>query len=309
MPMLDAALSWAKSGFYVLPISSGTKHAGSILGKGWPAKSSRDPGQISTWFSASSHGLAIHVGRSGAIAFDVDHPGALPFQLREWLSADLAPFQSTRVDEPLRGHYLFATLHGKSYGNSGGRLGHSWGEVRGRNGIIVVAPTTHARASVGGQYQWRRTGPLPLLPADLDQRLPRTSEQNAAALDLPDVQAFLDAHRRSFQPELMESRMTAIRAWVSHGKSRHDAVRDGLTWLLTDAMAGLYPAQQVMDTLLAYFVSVKPSEEWSSPREFTDMVRWAVAQVRETSEDVLSGIRDAAEASADPSVKAWLGRL
>lgn len=309
MSTLDAALAWAKEGFFVLPISPATKHAGSIVGTGWPEKTSRDPHQITAWFAGSNHGLAIHVGRSGAVAFDVDRPNSLPYTLREWLTADLTPFQSTRVGEADRGHYLFATLPGKTYGNSGGRLGQAWGEVRGRNGIIVVAPTPHAQSRAGGRYRWIRTGPLPLLPEDLDRCLPARPEHSATAIDLPDVQAFLDQHRRSLQPELMACRMATVRKWVAQGKSRHDSVRDGLTWLLTEAMAGLHPAQHAVDALLAFFLSVKPVEEWSSRSEFIDMVRWAVAQVRETPDGVLTAIRVGAETSADPEIQEWLGRM
>ena len=46
MTVLEAALAWVANGFYILPIDPKTKHAGSIVGVGWPDKSSRDPKQI-----------------------------------------------------------------------------------------------------------------------------------------------------------------------------------------------------------------------------------------------------------------------
>src|SRR6478736_204142 len=67
---LTAALKYAEAGWFVLPVKPETKNAGSVLGKGWHTKSSRDPKQIAAWFAATDYQIALHVGRSGAIAFD-----------------------------------------------------------------------------------------------------------------------------------------------------------------------------------------------------------------------------------------------
>lgn len=309
MTVCEAALAWVESGFYVVPISSGTKHAGSILGKGWPEKSSRDTWQVESWFAREDVGLAIHVGRSGAIAFDVDRPSALPFPLREWLFADFAPFQATRVGQPHRGHHLFAALPGRAYGNSSGRLGSTWGEVRGRNGIIVVAPTSHAKSHEGGQYCWERTGIVPPLPFELDQRLPQRQSQSLEAVDLAEVQAFLDQHISTLAPECVMARLQSMHTWIDRGRSRHDSTRNALTWVLKDAMAGLCDAKTALDQVLNEFVMVKPREEWSSASEFTDMVRWAVAQVQDTAPEELVVRREAALTAANPSVQAWIRGL
>lgn len=305
MTVLEAALAWADAGFYVLPIYPSTKHAGSILGKGWPEKTSRDKGQLETWFAGRQVGLAIHVGRSGAIAFDVDRPNALPFPLRDWLFADFAPFQATRVGQPHRGHHLFAALPGHAYGNSSGRLGSAWGEVRGRNGIIVVAPTSHAKAHEGGQYCWERTGIVPPLPFELDQRLPQGQSQSLEAVDLAEVQAFLDQHTSALAPEWVTARLQSMHTWIAQGRSRHDSTRNTLTWVLKDAMAGLCDAKTALDQVLNEFVTVKPREEWSSASEFTDMVRWAVAQVQDTAPEELAVRREAALTAANPRIQAW----
>jgi len=71
--VLDAALAYAEAGWFVLPVN-GSKHAGSVLGRGWPDKSSRDPKQIAAWFAGNNFGVALHVGRSGAVCLDIDHP-------------------------------------------------------------------------------------------------------------------------------------------------------------------------------------------------------------------------------------------
>jgi hypothetical protein len=308
MTPLDAALAWAGAGFYVVPIAAQTKHAGSVLGKGWPDKTSRDPLQIRSWFARPSMGLAIHVGKSGCIAFDVDAPERLPLALREWLALAIAPFQSTREGQKMRGHHLFAAQPGRTYSNSTGRLGSTWGEVRGRNGIIVVAPTRHSKAADGGRYQWVITGDVPLLPMDLDGRLPKGDEQSCEAVDLSQVQGFLREHVDTACVDLLASRIGAMNRQIGRGSSRHDAARNTLTWVLRDAMAGLYPAEVAVERVLGEFLRHKPRDEWSSPSEFIDMVRWTVAQVAETSPDELLQIREAALASASPAIQKWMIR-
>lgn len=306
MSTLDAALAWAESGFYVLPISPASKHAGSVLGKGWPDKTSRDPGRIRSWFERSELGLALHVGKSGAIAFDVDRPTNLPVKLRDWLALECVPFQSTRLGQQERGHFLFAAPPGRSYGNSTGRLGSAWGEVRGRNGIIVVAPTPHAKAAEGGQYRWKRTGSLPILPVDLDRYLPNGPTSVAESVDLSQVHNFLSEHADGDCPEVVPLRLATMRAQIATGRSRHDATRNTLTWLLKESKAGLCSAQEVVESVLEEFVRFKPRDQWSSPTEFTDMVRWAVAQASSTPPDELAQLREGVLAATSREIRAWI---
>jgi len=148
---LTAALAYADAGWYVLPVRRGTKKPGSVVGDHWQDKSSRDRKQITAWFAGTTHGIALHCGRSGAVVFDVDAPDKLPDILRKHLRA--APFQSTRPDVPGRGHYIFLMPRGRSFGNGTGRLGGAWGEIRGANGVILAQPTHHPD---GGCYRWVR---------------------------------------------------------------------------------------------------------------------------------------------------------
>ncbi len=71
MDTLTAALEYAKSGWYVIPVAKDTK-APTVVGKGWHKQSSKDPEQLVAWFAGADHALGLHVGRSGAIVFDVD---------------------------------------------------------------------------------------------------------------------------------------------------------------------------------------------------------------------------------------------
>jgi hypothetical protein len=308
MTTLEAALAWAKNGFYVLPINKATKHAGSVVGVGWPEKSSKDSTQIHKWFAGSDYGLALHVGKSGAIAFDVDTPSAVPYRLREWMLYENVPFQSTRTHDPLRGHYLFATLQGRSYGNSTGRLGKDWGEVRGKNGIIVVAPTKHSKADQGGQYIWQRTGVLPYLPRDLEDKLPANSSISLDAVALAEVNEFFASHSEALVPEILDERLSDARTKFASG-SRHDTARDLLTVCLREAMAGLYSAKESVERIAYLFSTYKPQHEWSSPHEFIGMVRWAVAQVAATDSNELKQIREGALMITSQGIQEWLGGL
>ena len=305
MSTLEAALAWASNGFYVLPIDARTKHAGSIVGVGWPEKSSRNPSQIHEWFHTSNAGLAIHVGKSGAIAFDVDDPSCVPYELNQWMHFEGTPFQSTRAGEPLRGHYLFATQIGKNYGNSKGYLRGGWGEVRGKNGIIVVSPTEHQKREDGGRYLWLRTGTLPYLPQDLDEQLPESSLLTAQSVDLQQVDEFLARYNDSLCPLLLHQRIDEVRSKFRFG-SRHETALSLLLTCLREAMSGLYPAKTAVESIANLFIHFKPKSEWSTPDEFLGMVRWAVAQVAGTTDDDLAQIRDLGQLMSSPSVIRWI---
>ena len=308
MSVLDAALAWAENGFYVLPIDATTKNAGTIVGRGWPDKSSRDSQQIEKWFQTEMpYGLAIHLGKSGAIAFDVDDPSQLPNRLREWIMLESVPFQSTRTNDPLRGHYIFATPEGSSYGNSKGLLKGAWGEVRGKNGIIVVAPTSHSKHAEGGQYVWKRTGVVPLLPYALQRLLPESRYQSAQSIDMAEAETFFANYSNSICENVLETRLLDGKFWFLRG-SRHDACRDLLLVCMIDTRAGLYGAKTAVESILNLFVSIKPQDQWSSPREFIDMTLWAIAQVLQISDEEIALHRESQLTINSPQIQDWINR-
>ena len=306
--MLESALAWAKNGFYVLPIDPKTKHAGSVVGVGWPDKSSRDPKQIESWFRpGTSFGLAIHLGKSGAIAFDVDDPSQLPNRLREWIMLENVPFQSTRTNDPLRGHYFFATPEGSNYGTSKGLLKGAWGEVRGKNGIVVACPTPHSKHGEGGQYVWKRTGIVPLLPYALQRLLPEARYQSVQSIEMTEANNFFTKHSNDDCGHLLETRLAVGKSWFLRG-SRHDACRDLLLVCIKDARAGLYDAKTSVESIANLFVSIKPQDEWSSPREFIEMTLWAIAQVLQMSDEEIALHRESQLTINSPQVQDWINR-
>jgi hypothetical protein len=308
MSIREAALAYANAGWYLLPIDPNTKHAGSVVGVGWPEKSSRDPQQIEKWFQpGTTYGLAIHLGKSGAIAFDVDDPSQLPHRLREWIMLENVPFQSTRTNDPLRGHYIFATPEGSNYGNSKGLLKGAWGEVRGKNGIVVASPTPHSKHAEGGQYVWKRTGIVPLLPYALQRLLPEARYQSVQSIDMTEANNFFAKHTNDERGQFLETRLADGKSWFLRG-SRHDACRDLLLVCMIDARAGLYDAKAAVESIANLFVSIKPQDEWSSPSEFIDMTLWAIAQVLQNSDEEIALHRESQLTIHSPQVQDWINR-
>lgn len=280
--VLGAALDYAVAGFYVLPINRTTKHAGSVLGKGWPAKSSRDPKVIAAMFAGTGHGLALHLGRSGAMGFDVDNPGKLAAVLTELFAATTPPFQSTRVGQPGRGHYLFRVPEGRSIGNSLGHLPSEWGEIRGRNGIIVVEPTVHSKAEQGGRYRWESTGIIPMLPDAIADLLPDAMNADDAATDA-EVTAFLATYTEGSKPERLAPIVARYKSKVAAGGSRHDTLVACLTWACKEVIAGYVPARRMRGEFLGVHLSAladdtHPNGAEPNRKDFGGALAWALSQ-------------------------------
>ena len=285
---LEAALIYAKAGFYVGPLKAGTKNPGSVLGDNWHQKTTRDPQVIVAMFAGTDHGVFLHVGRSDALVFDVDNPEQLPELLRRAFREVTPPYQSTRPDTPGRGRYVFRQPPGRDLGNSLGRLGNGWGEVRGRNGVIVVTPTCHPD---GGRYQWIQTGAVPALPDYVAELLPDALEASEAATD-GQVAAFLEKFSDPAEPDsrdLLGMRIRDFQRKVDGGEARHATMPGHLAGAMKEAAAGLLDAKLAADTLQAVFLDVvaRPpnSAKQSAPRtgavatnEWRGLLAWAVGQ-------------------------------
>lgn len=289
---LTAALAYAAAGWYVGPLRAGTKHPGSVLDERWQEKTSREPEVIAAWFAGTDHGVFLHVGRSGAIVLDVDQPERLHPDIAKAVADTQPLFQSTRDDQPGRGHYLFAQPPGRDLGNSLGTLASGWGEIRGRNGVIVAAPSAHRD---GGRYQWQRTGAVPVLPACLAERLDDALDAAQAATDAQ-VTTFLAEHRSGTRPELLGVHVEAFDNAVRAGESRHDTMPGHLAGAMKEAAAGLIDATLAAHTLESTFlVAVAKAPQSSKQRpartgakarsEWSGLLAWAVAQGRAADVD------------------------
>ena len=296
--MLTAALAYAECGWFLLPTDPAidTKHPGSVVGDRWQDKSSRDPKQIAAWFAGTDYGIALHCGRSGAIAFDVDDPDKLPDVLAADLLGTPVPYQSTRPDTPDRGHYPFAMPPGRTLGNGLGRLSGGWGEIRGANGVIIAAPTSHPE---GGEYQWQRTGPVPVLPEEIAEQLPEASPAVDAATDAG-VRAFIASQQGRSRPEVLQGLVSVLRASFEAGESRHQSTVPVMAGAMKEARAGFYSAREAIDALWPIFLGAvtKPpasakqgaarSKEQASD-EFAGITAWGVGQALAADLDEVRG--------------------
>jgi hypothetical protein len=310
---LTAALAYIAAGLYVLPVKRVTKDPGSVVGKGWQHKSSRDAEQVVAWFAGTDHGIALHVGRSGAVVFDVDRPDAVPAALAEHLAS--APYQSTRADTPGRGHYVFAQPAGRVIGNSVGRLGGEWGDVRGTNGVIIVAPSIHPS---GGEYRWQRDGFVPILPHTLAELLPDATARDTDAATDAQVAEFLDAHTDATRPGLLGATIVRFREQVNRGRSRHETALSVAAWAMEEARAGLYDARAADEKLCSEFVTAmaEPRDGGrqlgaaAARREWAGIRAWAIGRARVSDAGARQAragaavdiLRYAAEKAAAPAV-------
>ena len=281
---LTAALAYAAAGWYVLPVRTDTKHPGSVVGAGWPSMSSRDPKTLAGWFAGTDHGIALHCGRSGAIVLDIDNYQHIPDEVLAAIETTDCPYQSTRTDQPGRGHYLLTNTTGRRIGNGLGKLAsaNKWGEVRGANGVIIVAPSIHPS---GGMYRWERTGELPAIPDYVADALPESSTPDTTATDA-EIRKFLDSHTETTKPEALNGLLTALTNKLAQGHSCHMSTLGILTDAMSEAAAGYYDARTATRTLYTPYlhtitsgtstgrILTKPEAKAS----YAGIVAWAIGQ-------------------------------
>lgn len=270
----EAAKAYAEAGWYVLPVErEGTgKNPGSIVGGQWHTKSSRNPEQIAEWFSSAypPRNIALHMGRSGAVAFDHDK-GDLPQELADAIDANTPPYQSTR---PGRAHYIFRQPPGRNIGNSGGKLGSEWGEVRGQNGVIIVAPSLNL-TSDNAPYVWKGTGVVPTLPDDIADMLSDASPVAQTATD-DAVDLFMMRYTASSSPQMLDAVTSRFEANARKG-SRHETLVECACWAMREARAGFYPAKAARQALWNIFHQTIGADRYADG-EFRGVIAWAIGQ-------------------------------
>jgi hypothetical protein len=281
---LTAALAYAAAGWYVLPVRTDTKHPGSVVGAGWPALSSRDPKTIAGWFAGSDYGIALHCGRSGAVVLDVDDYENIPDDIIAAIESTQCPYQSTRAEEPGRGHYLLANDTGRRIGNGLGKLATTpkWGEVRGANGVIIVAPSMHPS---GGRYKWERTGDVPPIPDYLAEALPDSTTPEGTATDA-EIERFLATHTETTKPEALIGLTKALTAKLAGGHSCHMSTLGVLTDAMAEAAAGYYDARTATrtlypiyrDTVTAGTSTGRILTKTEAKHSYAGIIAWAIGQ-------------------------------
>ncbi len=281
---LQAALAYAKCGWYVLPTSpNDLKNPGSVVGANWHHQSSRDPAQIKKWWSEHpDRGIVLHMLPSRAIAFDldVDRLADLPVEMQDWLQQGL--FQSTRQGESDRGHYVYALAEGEDFGNSAGAFA-GFGEVRCR-GVIAATPSPHAKAADGGRYAWGSGGVVPPLLDGARSCLRAAPEHEADPLTSAELEEFLTKHVGDERPAALDGVLATFERNVTAGMSRHSALVHALPMAFREAVAGCYPAQEAFGRVRGAFEASFAGSEPSGPGVARRRSRPASGEVRRTAE-------------------------
>jgi hypothetical protein len=302
----SAALKYAAAGWYVGPIHpDDRKNPGRVLGKKWPAQTSRDADQIIEWFTGTPYLLFLHVGRSDAWVADVDDPEKVPEVLADAIAACSAPYQESRPEQPGRGHHVFRQPPGRRIGNGLGALATrpKWGEGRGRNGVIIVEPSPHAAEVDGAQYRWLQTGLVPEMPAELAAALPDAGIAGTAATDA-ELRRFVGEHTAAGRPALLRAVLSRFERSAAEG-GRHDALIEAACWAAREALAGMYSARDAFHQLTEAFVAAMSTAPTPTARilpraraeaEAVGVIAWAMAQA-ETEPDKDRATRAAKRAS------------
>lgn len=311
--VLEAAWQYAAAGWYVGPASVQTKHPGSLLGKGWPEASSRDPELIRTWFTRwPEAGLFLHLGKSGATGIDVDHPEKLGQMHPDFARAVynyIGPVQTTReglrpvADHSLgtggsaqRSHLLFLTPPGRRISNSNGDTGKGWGEVRGENGVFIVQPSMHTK--VNGRYLWERTGWVHPMPAPLAVLLKDASAKVDAASHAQLLQVRSTATGSADAGLFARGPLAHYNSLIERGAHRHETLVEVLPWVMREALAGLYPLAWAEDQIRALHLAACADPglgsgavrlEDEAGAEFDDVAAWALGHARRADPAAVNG--------------------
>ena len=244
---------------------------------------------ITAWLAGTGHGIALHAGRSGAVILDVDNLDGLADcpALVDALVAHIKAGHPVQQSRPGRGHYVFTQPPGRNLGNGKGRLDGPWGEVRGRNGVILAAPTLHPE---GRRYEWLTTGSVPELPAVLAELLPDAADAQDAATDAQ-VATFLAAHTAATRPSNLELTVADLEKRITAGESRHDTALAKTCLALREAARGLFPAAEAVRRIGEVFTTAACREtpgrstrtRAEAVSEYAGIVAWAVAQAASVS--------------------------
>ncbi|KQX63430.1 bifunctional DNA primase/polymerase [Streptomyces sp. Root1310] len=289
-------LAYAEAGWYIAPVDA-SKNPGSLLGPGWQHQTSRDEAVIRGWFGKFRKrvkGIALHMGPSGAVAFDADHTDRLTGVLACELNGRYeGPVQSTRDNDDTRRHFLFELPGGFMCGSStAGFEGQGWGEIRGGNAVIIVEPTPHEKEH--GHYQWLRTGPVCMVPDDVLVRL--RPPGNSGTVSDEGVDDFCADYARGDRTDILDRVLGQYREAVDKGGSRHCNAFIAICKIARDAVDGRYPAEHGFDRLGEMF------EEHTSDRyrsgEWEEMLRDGVGRV------LVAAAEREKESADDPWAKA-----
>ncbi len=156
-PMLDAALDYARRGWYVFPLVPGEKRPLGSLAPHGLNDATTDEATIRRWWAAEPNAnIGIATGQSHLVVVDIDTKnGAQGWESwrdvleRIGRQAD----QTISVETPTGGGHIYFRGNGTKLSNSAGKLGEGL-DTRAYGGYVVAPPSVHPN---GGSYNWAHT--------------------------------------------------------------------------------------------------------------------------------------------------------
>ncbi|CAM3150756.1 hypothetical protein BST27_23365 [Mycobacterium intermedium] len=244
------------------------------MGRDWPELSTRDVEPIDCyWDRDPQPGIAVHIGKSGLIAFDLD-VDLIPDELA-WMRD--GAFQSTRGGRGQRGHYVFATDEIFVSNDLKTAGGISVGEIRSGNTVILAQPSVHPKADQGGHYIWITKGavaPLPDIAREYLRPLGTTKAGWSGSIEAPSalvVEALAD-WTRNRRPKALTGPVNFIRKARS---GTRNLTRDALRVAASESRVGFYPvstAVAVIGAAMLESYKQRGEPEKFSQHEFTRLV-------------------------------------
>ncbi len=210
LSLAAAALAYAKAGWYVLPTDpADIKNPGSVVHGHWQDKSTREPEQIRAWWRESpGNGIALHLGKSGAVAFDLDIDDL----------DVIARAGRPDIAEALRSAVVIQTTR-----RQGDRGHYQWKRVGALHRLPEALRTSLLAAA--GEAD-------PLTKTELEQFLDTYAGGGCGREDC----------RNS-----PKGPVTKFKNQIAEGCSRHDTMASVLPWAFSEAMAGCYSAREACE--------------------------------------------------------------
>lgn len=307
--LLTAALAYAGAGLYLAPTTkrgeSPGKNPGTLLGSSWPSRTVTGAADayalFGETFASEAVGIALHCGRSGLVVVDIDTEDValIPEEIKSAVIDLSPPYQTTRKGGRARGHYFFRQPHGRRISNGLGRLPKGWGDIRGTNGVVILAGSWHPKPE--GEYRQRHAGPIPELPGYLAEMLPDGSETHAAVTDSAVAEFIASTAHNQMTPNAAKGPVKRFVTEVAKGGSRHNEAAAAAVWIFREARAGGYAAGPAIEALWREFhaaVTADPGSfagrlrEGGPEREFRGIIAWAVAQALGEPEERMTEVRE-----------------
>ncbi|WP_431236714.1 bifunctional DNA primase/polymerase [Mycolicibacterium aichiense] len=277
LSVLEAAFAYAESGIHVGPFDPSKdkgKSCGNLLGRSdirqllrvpdegkWYDHLTTDGQTLVRWNNllGGFEAIATSPGRFGAVVVDVDVPALFPPRLRE-IAKQTASVKTS--GSARRGHYWFS--HPVPVSNNS----YPWGDIRSHGGGLVLPPYP-----LDGRHV-QKAGQLLPLPADLNRGMPGVTA-------IADLEDWCSKYTDNNLPTKINSLAGLLRYHEAY-LPPHTAMLKTLRTALSEAVAGVMPAQAVLDTL---------REKWTrSPREFNSIARWCAAVAEDCDREAVEAM-------------------